>query len=46
MKSAMLTLAVRVDVKISWGTAIKMMLIGRHPAAIIARAIADKIRGS
>lgn len=37
-------IVVEVDVKVSWRTAIKMRLMGRYPAAIIARALADRIR--
>ena len=37
-------LTVKVKVDVSWGTTLKMRLMGRYPAAIIARAIAEKIR--
>jgi len=38
------SVVLRVKVLVSWGTAFKMFLMGRHPAAIIAKAIADNIR--
>ncbi len=34
-----------IDIKVTWQTAVKMRIMGRYPAAIIAKAIADKIRG-
>ncbi len=41
-----MTFKIKVNIYIDWKTAIKMMLIGRYPAAIIARAIAEKIKTS
>ncbi len=41
-----LTLLINVGVKVSWSNAIKMRLMGRYPAAIIARAVADRLRES
>jgi hypothetical protein len=43
-KTDSITLTVNVKIIVSWGTAFKMFLIGRYPAAIIAKAMADKIR--
>ena len=43
-KGDVLTLTIKIDVAISWRTAVKMRLMGQYPAAIIARAIADRIR--
>jgi len=40
-----LLVTIKIDVQVSWQTAVKMRLMGRYPAAIIARAIADRIRG-
>jgi len=36
----------KVDIKISWQTAVKLRIIGRYPASIIAKAIAEKIKAS
>lgn len=43
-KNDVLTVTVRVNVMVGWGTALKMFFMGRYPAAILARAMAEKIR--
>ena len=44
MKMGNRTLKVRIEIVVTWATVFRMRLMGRYPAAIIARAIADRIR--
>lgn len=43
-KIGKLTMTLDVEIDVTWKTVLKMRLMGRYPAAIIARAVADRIR--
>jgi len=46
MKNDEMILTIRVKVQVDWWSAIKMRLMGRYPAAILARALAEKLRAA
>jgi hypothetical protein len=39
-------LKIKVRIEIDWRDALKMRFMGRYPSAILARAIAEKIRAT